>query len=114
MTNSIIANLEKMLGSPRDSALLRFSLGNEWLKAGDPGKAATYLREAVSRDRNYSAAWKQLGKALNESGEFRQALDAYQQGIAIATTKGDLQAAREMSVFAKRIERKLEGDQQRP
>ena len=114
MTNSIIANLEKMLGGPRDSALLRYSLGNEWLKAGDFGKATTYLREAVSRDRNYSAAWKLLGKALNESGAFVEALEAYQQGIAIATARGDLQAAREMSVFTKRIERKLEGNQQRP
>ena len=36
MMTAIIANLEKMLGGPRDGALLRYSLGNEWLKAGDP------------------------------------------------------------------------------
>ena len=36
---TIIANLEKLLGGPRDGALLRYSLGTEWLKAGDPAQA---------------------------------------------------------------------------
>lgn len=105
MTISIIANLEKMLGGPRDGALLRYSLGIEWLKSGDPGKAAGYFREALAFDRNYSAAWKQLGKALYDHGQLPEALDAYRQGIAVATAKGDLQAAKEMTVFAKRIAR---------
>ena len=32
--NPRIESLEKMLDGPRDNALLRFSLGNEYLKAG--------------------------------------------------------------------------------
>ena len=39
------------------------------------------------------------------------ALDAYRQGIAVAETKGDKQAAREMAVFARRIEKQLESGQ---
>ena len=105
MTISIIANLEKMLDGPRDGALLRYSLGTEWLKSGDPGKAAGYFREALAVDRNYSAAWKQLGKALNDQGQLAAALEAYQEGVSVATAKGDLQAAKEMAVFAKRIAR---------
>lgn len=105
MTISIIANLEKMLDGPRDGALLRYSLGTEWLKSGDPGKAAGYFREALAFDRNYSAAWKQLGKALNDQGQLAAALEAYQEGVSVATAKGDLQAAKEMAVFAKRIAR---------
>ena len=35
MTTPIIANLEKLLDGPRDGALLRYSLGSEWLKAGE-------------------------------------------------------------------------------
>ena len=105
MTISIIANLEKMLGGPRDGALVRYSLGIEWLKSGDPGKAAGYFQEALTFDRNYSAAWKQLGRALSDHGQLPAALAAYHQGIAVATAKGDLQAAKEMTVFAKRIAR---------
>ena len=109
MTTSMIANLEKMIGGPRDGALLRYSLGIEWLKDGNPGKAAQCFREAIARDRNYSAAWKQLGKALSESGEIEAELDVYQQGIVIAEEKGDLQAAREMTVFAKRLGKQRAG-----
>ena len=113
MTTAIIANLEKMLGGPRDGALLRYSLGNEWLKNGDPAKAAASLCEAVNRDANYSAAWKLLGKALAENGETRAALDAYEQGLEVAEKKGDIQAAREMKVFAKRLRNQLDEDASR-
>ena len=104
MMTAIIANLEKMLGGPRDGALLRYSLGNEWLKAGDPAKAVTHLRTAVDMDANYSAAWKLLGKAL-EKAEPAAAAQAWRQGIAAAQAKGDKQAAREMEVFLRRLER---------
>jgi predicted Zn-dependent protease len=108
MTSSAIANLQKLLGTPRDGALLRFSLGNEYLKVGARDNAITHLREAVSRDAGYSAAWKLLGKALAESGKLAEALAAYRDGIAVAERKGDKQAAKEMTVFARRIEKQLE------
>lgn len=102
-----IASLEKLVGSPRDNALLRYSLGNEYLKSGDAAQAAAHLREAVARDPGYSAAWKLLGRALAESGAQRDALSAYHEGIRVAEAKGDKQAAKEMTVFARRIERAL-------
>lgn len=103
--NPRIESLEKMLGGPRDGALLRYSLGNEYLKAGAPAEAAAQFRAATERDPNYSAAWKLLGKALTEAGDAAAALAAYRQGIEVATQKGDLQAAKEMQVFARRIEK---------
>ena len=69
MSTPMLANLLKLVGSPRDGALLRFSLGNEYLKAGDLGAAAEQYRAAVGFDANYSAAWKMLGKALLEAGD---------------------------------------------
>ncbi len=108
MNAALIASLEKLLGSPRDGALLRFSLGSEHLKAGDASRAAGYLRDAVERDPGYSAAWKLLGKALVDSGHERDALDAYRSGIAAAERKGDKQAGKEMAVFARRIEKTLQ------
>lgn len=108
MTTTVIASLEKLLGSSRDGALLRYSLGNEWLKAGDPARAATCFREAIERDANYSAAWKLLGKSLAESGDIRAALGAYEQGLGVAKEKGDIQAAKEMKVFAKRLRKQLD------
>jgi predicted Zn-dependent protease len=107
MSGTIIAHLEKLLGGPRDGALLRFSLGNEYLKSGDAARAAQHLREAVQRDPGYSAAWKLLGRALAESGQRQEALAAYREGIRVAEAKGDKQAAKEMAVFARRLEKEI-------
>jgi Tfp pilus assembly protein PilF len=96
-----------MLASGRDNALLRFSIGNAYLKHGDAANAAIHLRRAVEHDPHYSAAWKLLGKALADNEAWREALAAYQQGIAVAEARGDKQAAKEMGVFAKRIEATL-------
>ena len=105
MTTTIIANLEKLIGTPRDGALLRYSLGSEWLKAGQPDKAAECLRAAIAHDANYSAAWKLLGKALSERGDLPGAQAAYAQGIEVAEARGDVQAAKEMRVFLRRLEK---------
>jgi Tfp pilus assembly protein PilF len=105
----MISGLEKLLGTPRDGALLRYSLGLEYAKAGDPARAAEQLREAVARDPLYSAAWKALGKALADSNLPDQALRAYREGIEAAKKKGDRQAEKEMTVFARRIEKSLGG-----
>jgi Tfp pilus assembly protein PilF len=102
-----IADFESMLKQGRDNALLRFSLGNEYLKQGDAAKAAEHLKCAVEHDPRYSAAWKLLGKALSDTEAWSEALVAYQQGIIVAEVRGDKQAAKEMGVFAKRVEAKL-------
>jgi Tfp pilus assembly protein PilF len=109
--NPRIASLEKMLNGPRDGALLRFSLGNEYLKTGDPASAGKHFQAAVALDPNYSAAWKALGKALVETGNPADALAAYEQGIAVAEARGDIQAAKEMKVFARRIRPECENQQ---
>lgn len=108
MMTAIIANLEKLLGSPRDGALLRYSLGNEYLKAGEPAKAVNCFRAALEFDAGYSAAWKLLGKALAENGEHPAALEAYEEGIRVAQNRGDIQAAKEMTVFARRLRKPYE------
>lgn len=102
-----IADFEAMLAQGRDNALLRFSLGNEYLKAGDAAQAAEHLRRAVEHDPKYSAAWKLLGKALTDVEAWLEALAAYRQGIAVAEARGDKQAAKEMGVFTRRIEKQL-------
>lgn len=109
MGSPILVNLEKMLAAGKDGALLRFSLGSEYLKTGDPAGAVPHLERAVEQDPHYSAAWKLLGRALAEAGRQEEALRAYRQGIAVAEQKGDIQAAREMAVFIRRIEKQLGG-----
>ena len=107
MSASTLANLLKLLGTARDGALLRFSIGNEYLKADDPGPAIEHLQQATSLDPQYSAAWKLLGKALTLTHRPAEALQAYRQGISVAQARGDKQAAKEMGVFAARLEKQL-------
>ena len=103
-----LQNFLAMLAQGRDNALLRYSLGNEFLKQGDAAKAAEHLRRAVEHDPKYSAAWKLLGRALTDMEAWQDALAAYRQGIAVAEARGDKQAAKEMTVFARRIEKRLQ------
>ena len=103
--SSTLDNLEKLLGTPRDGALLRYSLGLEYLKTGNLARAIEHLRDAVARDPLYSAAWKTLGKTLEQDHRSSEALDAYRRGIEAAKSKGDRQAEKEMSVFARRLEK---------
>ncbi len=103
--SSALASFEKMLAAGKDGALLRYSLGNEYLKAGEAARAVEHLARAVALDPKYTAAWKLYGKALAGAGRNADALAAYREGIAVAQARGDKQAEREMAVFARRIER---------
>jgi tetratricopeptide (TPR) repeat protein len=107
--SAALRNFERMLASGRDSALLRYSIGNEYAKANEWLAAIDALAEAVALDPTYTAAWKLYAKALDQAGRRAEALDAYRRGIVIARQKGDRQAEKEMTVFARRIERALAG-----
>ena len=87
--------------------MLRFSLGNEYFKLKEVWVAIFHLKRALEMDPEYSAAWKLLAMALAESGILNEALATYRQGIAVAQKRGDQQAAKEMTVFARRLEKKL-------
>lgn len=99
-----------MLERGQDTALLRFSLGSEYLAAEDPAAASTHLERAVELDPAYSAAWKLLGRALTLAGRRDEAGNAYRQGIRVAEDKGDAQAAKEMRVFLRRLDRQADGN----
>jgi Flp pilus assembly protein TadD len=98
-----------MLAAGKDGALLRYSLGNEFIKAGDVAEAVVHLERAVALDDGYTAAWKLLGKALAAAGRNADALAAYRRGIDVAHRKGDKQAEKEMTVFARRLEKTAGG-----
>lgn len=100
-----INNLECMLESGQDTALLRFTLGNAFIRKDKFEEAVEHLGRAVELDPGYSAAWKVYGRALAGLGRTDEAAEIYRKGIEVAHGKGDKQAAREMEVFLKRLER---------
>jgi Tfp pilus assembly protein PilF len=104
-----VQRFEALLATGKDGALLRFSLGMQYLNANDATRAEEHLRRAVEMDPAYSAAWKLLGKALEQQGRDADAREAYRTGIAAAEKRGDKQAAKEMGVFLRRIEKRAGG-----
>ncbi len=103
--SALIERLAALLAGGQDNALVRFGLGQALLNDGRAAEAAQHLAAAVGHDPDYSAAWKLLGRARAESGDGDGAKTAWRDGIAAATRRGDKQAAREMEVFLRRLER---------
>jgi cytochrome c-type biogenesis protein CcmH/NrfG len=80
--------LEEMLAKGNDNLLLRYT---------------GHLEEALMQDPQHSASWKAYGKTLAALNRTDDARVAYAKGIAVAEAKGDVQAAKEMKVFLKRL-----------
>jgi len=102
---ALIERFTALLDQGQDNAMIRFSLGDAYLKAGETENAIKHLRAALEHDATYSAAWKTLGKALVAVGHEDEAIEVYQKGIAVAAASGDLQALKEMQVFLKRLQK---------
>ncbi len=102
---ALIANLEALIASGKDGPAVRFGLGRACLEHSDPAASRRHLERAVELDPSYSAAWKLLGKACAAGGDADGAADAWRRGIAAAAAGGDRQAAKEMGVFLRRLER---------
>ncbi|MGF1615858.1 MAG: tetratricopeptide repeat protein [Gammaproteobacteria bacterium] len=100
--------LEALLAAGQDSALLRYGLGQASLREGQGEAALAHLAKATELDANYSAAWKLYGQALANAGRPDEAIAAYTAGIEAAQRKGDIQAAKEMRVFLRRLSKRLE------
>jgi hypothetical protein len=62
VNTSLVDRLRAQCDGPRDGALLRFSLGNALLDAGDHAAAVEELRRAVSFDPHYS--WRRRTKPV--------------------------------------------------
>lgn len=99
----IIENLERMLAGGADNAMLRYGLGKAYLDAKELEAAIDHLKRAVEQDPDYSAAWKLLGRAYAGAERKPEAIEAYENGIRVAEGRGDLQAAKEMRVFLRRL-----------
>ncbi len=105
---SMIDTFQALLQKGPDNALLRYSLANAYYSDNQYQAAIEHLAQAVIQDAGYSAAWKMLGRCHFEVGNYQEALEVYQSGIETAAGKGDVQAEKEMTVFLKRTQKKLD------
>ena len=87
-----------------DDYFSHFGYGSALFDAGRYPEAALEFRAAIRLKPDYSAAFRDLGIALERSGALVEAMQVYGQGIPIAERNGDLQTLKEMQVFLKRLE----------
>ena len=99
-----IDSLLKLIGTPRDNAMLRLTLARLLAGKSDLEQAETHLQAAIEMDDRYTAAWKELGKVRQQNNDAPGAARAWRQGIEVARAKGDKQAEKEMTVFLRRIQ----------
>lgn len=106
-----ISALERLLNKGQDSALLRYGLASAHLNAkpnAELSQAAHHLEACLAIDPNYTAAYKMLSRTLSDQGQPKAALKILERGIICAESSKDMQAKREMEVFAKRLRKTLE------
>lgn len=106
----MIDNLEKMLESGRDDAMLRFGLGSAYFNDNQFEAAIPHLEACLKHDENYTAAYKLLGKAWFQLGDSDRATKVFEKGIPLAIENGDKQSQKEMEVFLSKAKR--QGDQE--
>ena len=100
--------LEARLAGGQDDAMLRLSLAQLHLRESDWAAARDHAVACLGHDPGQAAASKVLGKALEALGDTPGAA-AYRAGIERARAGGQIQAAREMGVFLRRLESRSSG-----
>lgn len=104
-----LEQLKELAQLDPDDPLVHYGLGCEHLKLGEYAEAEPAFRRTIHLQPDYSAAYRELGKALAKLDREQEAIEVYQRGRGIACEKGDLQTEREIEVFLRRLE-KAKGD----
>lgn len=107
---NITENLERLLASGRDDALLRFGLGSAYFNGKDFERALPHLQACLRHDPGYSAAYKLLGKALFKLDRKPEAREVFEAGLPVAADKGDKQTEREILAFLRKLGAPSAGD----
>ena len=98
-----VDRLLAMIGTDRDSAMLRLTISRLLAAREEVEQATAHLEAATAMDPGYTAAWKELGKLRLQRGDEPGAAAAWRRGIEQARERGDKQAEKEMSVFLRRL-----------
>ena len=105
METERIRQFQELITLEPDDTVLRFGLGELYIEAGDFAGAAEQFTEIVRLDPRYSAAYRYLGQAFTALERPQNAAEVFQRGIAVAEARGDLQTAKEMGVFLRRLQK---------
>ncbi len=98
---SRIEQFEKMANDDPQNPVGHFSLGREYLTAGQDDAAVTSLRKVVELDPHISKAYELLATALLRQNKRVEAIDALTRGVVAADERGDLMPRNAMTTMLK-------------
>ncbi len=99
--------LQGFLSRDENDEVSWFGLGRALMELDRAAEARDAFSQAVNIKPDYTAAYRDLGRAWLECGDAQAASEALERGIEVAERTGDLQTRREMEVFLKRARRRL-------
>lgn len=105
MDTERIEQFQALIALDPEDTVLRFGLGELYFEAGDFAKAVEQFATIVRLDPQYSAAYRYLGQSYAASAQHAAARATFERGIAVAEARGDLQTAKEMRVFLRRLDK---------
>src|SRR5262245_27065885 len=102
-----VAKLRALLDRDPDDPVTWFTLGRALLELSRWREAIDAFGHALARNPRYTAAHRDLGRALLESGDVAEAARVLRSALPLARESGDLQTGREMETFLRRGEKIL-------
>ena len=96
MVQSKIEIFTAMLADQPENAMIWYGLASEQYKLENWGEAAKSLRQVVSFNPEYTAAYQMLGTVLANAGDLDGAQHAWRNGIEAAGRTGAWKAGQHM------------------
>lgn len=99
MVQSKIEVFTAMLAEQPENAMIWYGLASEQFKLENWAEAAKSLRQVVSLNPDYTAAYQMLGTALTNTGDLAEAQQAWRDGIEAAGRTGAWKAGQHMQAL---------------
>ena len=99
MVQSKIETFTAMLAEQPENAMIWYGLGSEQFKLENWAEATKSLRQVVSLNPDYTAAYQMLGTALAKTDDLAGAQKAWRDGIEAAGRTGAWKAGQHMQAL---------------
>lgn len=96
MHNPRLKQLKEYLKQDSRDPFIRYAIATEYLKAGEEGKALEHFSILRREHPDYLGTYYHMGKLLQEVQRREEAIETYQQGIALAQRTGNLKTLAEL------------------